>query len=158
MENLKIALVMIVLLIVALFFVKNCTKSEKPIIINNPPITIKGKTDTILKYDTIYLYFKGKGKDIVYDKKPVETEVNGKAVIVNPFVAKLDTALGKDSFRIKYSYPLNEFELNYKRYDSIQFISRTDTLKTTNTVIESKPWYEYLIYCLGGFAVGYFLK
>lgn len=148
---------MIVLLIVTLFFVKNCTKSEKPIIIHNSTEKIQGKTDTVLKHDTIYLAFKGKGK-IEYEKKPVETEVNGKAVIVNPFVAKLDTAIGKDSFKIKYSYPLNEFELNYKRYDSIQYLTRTDTLKTTNTVIESTPWYEYLIYCLGGFAVGYFVK
>ena len=157
MENLKIALVMIVLLIVALFFVKNCTQADKPIIIHNSTEKIQGKTDTVFQYDTIIRFIKGKAI-IQYRDRPETTEVNGKAVIVNPFVAKIDTAIGKDSFRIKYSYPLNEFELKYKRYDSIQYLSRTDTLKTTNTIIESNPWYEYLIYVLGGFVVGYQIK
>lgn len=157
MENLKSYTILVLIGIVIILLV--LTKCSEPALKQIETTIYKpGRIDTVIQERIVYSGFKGKGK-VKVDDKPIEAEFNGKAYIVNPFVAKLDTAIGKDSFRIKYSYPLNEFELNYKRYDSIQFITRTDTLKITNTIIEteSKPWYEYLIYAIGGFTVGYVL-
>jgi len=154
METIKTTVAMCFILIVALCLAKYCTKSDKPIIIKESIEYKTGKKDTVLLFDTIYYALKGKGK-IVYDTTFVDS-TNGVAVIVNPYSSTLDTIIGRDSFKIKYSYPINEFEFAMKRYDSISYIKQVDTIhyKQIQVVTEPTSWFNYIIAGVGGVVVG----
>lgn len=125
---------------------KDCCGGSKPKIIDNT-IYIQGKTDTLIKYDTNFVYLRGKGKiqwliDTIYRDSIYPTK---------PFISTLDTILNKDSIVITYSYPKNDFTLNIRRFDSVMFINRVDTLNITKTQIEEKTNWLYVI---GGSVIG----
>ncbi|MCX6146060.1 MAG: hypothetical protein NTW25_02250 [Candidatus Kapabacteria bacterium] len=155
MEKIKNIVIVIVLILISLFalFIMKSSNSK------STTIYLKGKTDTVvkLKHDTITLQGRG---IIEYRDKTIYVEINGKKTEVTPFEAKLDTLINQDSINIKYNYPVNVFDLTYKRHDSIITINKTDTLKTVNTeyVKDNTKWYENLIYGVGGFVIGLVVK
>lgn len=147
MEKLKsYSIVILIVTVIILLFMKDCCGDPKPKIIDNT-IYIQGKTDTLIKYDTNFVYLRGKGKiqwiiDTIYRDSIYPTK---------PFISTLDTILNKDSIVITYSYPKNDFTLNIRRYDSVIYINRVDTLNITKTQIEEKTNWLYVI---GGSVIG----
>lgn len=146
MEKLKsYSIVILVGIVVILLFLNDCSGTKPKVI--ETTIYEQGKTDTLIKYDTNYVYLRGKGKiqwliDTVYKDSIYPTK---------PFLSTLDTVLNKDSMTITYSYPKNDFTLNMRRYDSILYINRTDTIRYTKTHYETETnW----LYVLGGSVIG----
>ena len=148
METIKSNLIaFLCIAVIVLFTLHKCSESEKPPKVIDNTIYIEGKTDTLIKYDTSFVYLKGKGKiqwliDTVYKDSIYPTK---------PFISRLDTILNKDSISISYSYPKNDFTLNIRRFDSILYINRTDTIRYTKTHYETETnW----LYVLGGSVIG----
>lgn len=150
-NDLIIVTAIIILLSIILF---KFTSNDVKTIVYKP-----GKTDTIIVLKPDIIVLQGHGK-IEYRDKTVYVEIEGKKKEVTPFEAKLDTLINQDSIKIKYNYPVNLFDLYYKRHDSIITITKTDTLNTINTefVKDNTKWYENLIYGIGGFVIGLVIK
>ena len=146
METIKsYSIVILVGIVIILLFLNDCSGTKPKVI--ETTLYKEGKTDTLIKYDTNYVYLRGKGKiqwliDTVYKDSIYPTK---------PFLSTLDTVLNKDSISISYSYPKNDFTLNIRRYDSILYINRTDTIRYTKTHYEKETnW----LYVLGGSVIG----
>lgn len=102
-------------------------------IIERRPVYITGKARVEYVYDTLY------SKDTVFQTKA--------------FVAKLDTAISKDTVGIQYAFPQQTFSVVLRRAaDSIRY--ETKTVYVTNTVRE-RPWLEYIGAAAIGMAAGY---
>lgn len=148
MEAIKSNIIAILCIIcIVIFTLHKCSESDnKPKVIDTI-IYKEGKIDTIIKYDTLLTYIRGKGK-IQWLPIYIDTGTNK---TVEPFISSLDTCIKKDSFKISYSYPINEFTLNVKRYDSTIYIKQVDTLHISKMEITEKTnW----IYVIGGSVIG----
>lgn len=141
--------------VIVLLSLKDCSSfqngnNSKPI---ETTIYKQGKTDTVIKYDTSFVYLKGKGKI----QWLIDTVVYTDSVYISkPYISTLDTVLNRDSIVITYSYPKNDFTLNIRRYDSVMYINRVDTLNITKTEIikEAPPFWHYMLTGLLGVSLG----
>lgn len=104
-------------------------------IIERQPVYITGKATVTYVVDTLYQ------KDTVYQTKA--------------FVAKLDTAIAKDTVNVQYAFPQQTFSVVLRRAaDSIRYETRTVYIQ--NTSVE-RPWLEYMGAAAIGLGAGYLI-
>ena len=69
------------------------------------------------------------------------------------FIAKLDTAVAKDTLSVQYAFPQHTFSVALRRAaDSIQYETKTVYVPVPS---DKKPWLEYLGAAAVGFGAGY---
>lgn len=105
--------------------------------VQRPPLLIAGKARIRTVYDTVW------AGDSVWVRDTMYT--------TPPFVAELDTIVGKDTASMRYTYPRGEFELSLRRApDSVRVEFKTVTVKDND-----REWWHDGVMLLGAFAVGY---
>lgn len=117
------------------------TKPAEPIYIDTGKAKIVYRTKYIKKIDTIIVHNYGNGQDTIYTSPS--------------FVARLDTIVNQDTFKIKYFYPENYFNFRLNRkFDTLRAI----TIFKDKVIFENKrSWWEYLATFAGGIVLGYLI-
>lgn len=120
----------------------------KPCPCESTPLAAEIKIDTVTKvieHEPIHIVAKARVvRDTVTQKDTVYQ--------VRPFIASIDTVVGRDTASIRYAFPQHEFSLLLKQAaDSVRYETRTITL----TNYEKREWWIDALTHLGIGALGY---
>lgn len=120
----------------------------KPCPCESIPLAASVKIDTVTKvidHEPIHIVAKARVvRDTVTQKDTIYQ--------VRPFIASIDTVVGRDTASIRYAFPQHEFSLLLKQAaDSVRYETRTITL----TSYEKREWWIDALTHLGVGALGY---
>ena len=121
------------------------------------PHYIKGQThvvkDVVVVHDTLIREIHHEPIYIVEAKADTVLITNHDTlIVVKPFIASLDTIVGRDTAHVDFAFPQYTFSVAISRApDSVQIV--TQTIHITNQRVT--PWYEYAGCVLAGGALGY---
>lgn len=120
----------------------------KPCPCENTPLAASVRIDTVTKvieHEPIHIVAKARVvRDTITEKDTVYQ--------VRPFVASLDTIVGRDTASIRYTFPRNEFSLLLKQApDSVRYETRTISMTTH----ERRPWWIDALTHVGAGTLGY---
>ena len=120
----------------------------KPCPCESTPMAASIKIDTVTKvieHEPIHIVAKARVvRDTITQKDTVYQ--------VRPFIATIDTVVGRDTASIRYTFPQHEFSLLLKQAaDSVRYETRTITL----TNYEQRAWWIDALTHVGIGALGY---
>lgn len=110
--------------------------------------------ETQIKFDTVYKEIAN--EPIIIEKIVAKTHyVRDTLIITQPFVAKADTIMQRDTIRLMYSFPENYFAMQYFPKPDTMLIPR-QTIITTQQ--KKRTWWEIPVCVVSGAAVGWLLS
>jgi|DewCreStandDraft_4_1066084.scaffolds.fasta_scaffold02152_7 uncharacterized membrane protein len=114
----------------------------------------KSAVETKIVFDTIFREIPS--KPIILQKVKMQYEkVRDTIILTQPFIAKLDTIMDKDTVKAMYEYPENLLSLEiYKKPDSIMF----QTITIYKEKSKSEEWWEKPVIFITGIASGFIIS